>query len=77
MMMTMQDSHGERCKHLALTQDEAMALLELCVMTPQEHDTLTEHICVKVSALCREFLRSECVPGTVPAMEACSRLRAA
>jgi len=46
-------------KPLYLSEDEALALLEVCVMSPIETTPLQEQTLLKITNLTRRFLRSE------------------
>jgi len=46
-------------KPLHLTQDEALALLDICLLTKVEDDPVREKAVEALSAVCREFLRED------------------
>jgi len=46
-------------KPLYLTEEEALALLEMCLLTEAEDDPLKAVALDRLSNLCREFLRFE------------------
>src|SRR5579871_5324487 len=46
-------------KPLYLTEEEALALLEICMMTDLEDSTVGAQALTKLGGLCREFMRSE------------------
>jgi hypothetical protein len=44
-------------KPLYLTEEEALALLDLCLLSNAEDDPIKEQAVRKVSSICREFIR--------------------
>ena len=46
-------------KALHLTEEEALALLELCIYSEKEDNPLRSEVMAKVGELCREFIRPE------------------
>jgi hypothetical protein len=46
---------------LTLTDDEALALLEICIHSKFEDDPLKEHVMQKVADLCRDFIKAGCL----------------
>jgi hypothetical protein len=51
--------NSESSKSLHLTQDEAMALLDMCLCTRMDDDAMRASAIHKLAALCRDFLRSD------------------
>lgn len=49
----------ESSKTLHLTQEEALALLDMCLCTRMDDDPLRASAIHKLAALCRDFLRSD------------------
>jgi hypothetical protein len=43
---------------LTLTDEEALALLEICLHSKVEDDALKEHVIHKVGDLCRDFIKA-------------------
>jgi hypothetical protein len=46
-------------KALHLTEEEALALLELCIYSEKEDNPLRSEVMAKVGELCREFIRPD------------------
>lgn len=51
------DATGERS--LQLTETEALALLEICLMADRDDDLVRSALLEKVGGICREFIRGE------------------
>ncbi len=51
------DAVGERS--LQLTETEALALLEICLMADRDDDLVRSALLEKVGGICREFIRGE------------------
>lgn len=54
---------SHRCNHpvtrnICLTEEEALALLEICLHTKAEDDLLKVRVMDKVGDLCREFIKA-------------------
>ena len=54
---------SHRCNHpvtrtICLTEEEAIALLEICLHTKAEDDLLKVRVMDKVGDLCREFIKA-------------------
>ena len=45
-------------RFLSLTEEEAVALLEICLHTKADDDALKAQVMEKVGELCREFIKS-------------------
>ena len=46
-------------RQLSLSQEEAIALLEICLHTKADDDLLKVQVMEKVGELCREFIKGE------------------
>lgn len=53
-------------KALYLTEEEAMALLDLCVSAKVEYDEVKEQAVGRLSDMCRNFLRAQQEAATSP-----------
>jgi hypothetical protein len=51
--------NSESSKTLHLTQEEALALLDMCLCTQTDDNALRTSAMDKLAALCRDFLRSD------------------
>jgi hypothetical protein len=57
---------GSLPKALYLTEEEAMALLDLCVSAKVEFDDVKEQAVGRLSDMCRNFLRAQQEAATLP-----------
>lgn len=50
--------HNAPEKPIYLTEEEAMALLDICLLSTAEDDPIKEKAVKRVSSVCREFLKA-------------------
>ncbi|MCW3052952.1 MAG: hypothetical protein JWN14_2122 [Chthonomonadales bacterium] len=65
--MTSYRSYAAVQKPLHLTQDEALALLDACLLSRTEDDPIKERAVEALSTVCREFLRDDVLTASGPA----------
>jgi hypothetical protein len=58
-------SHKQPTRNITLTEDEALALLEICLHTRAEDDATKVRVMDKVGELCREFIKAS-DQGAIP-----------